>query len=184
MKLCSVQLLKQCTITQSEDSVFWISWVSQGLDSVTMCQPWLIILPWPWLFQISQKRHPVIINIVKVLHCHQTSFWFVKKAQAALLTNGSIRVSTELGCHFYEKFDSLSYIVKHWTRFRKLHGKRWRMVFTHKLLMYQKPYKWGQWMSEISDTKTSAYIPYKALSMWCCVYFVRTETFIILATSF
>ena len=111
MKLCSVQLLKQCTITQSEDSVFGISWVSQGLDSVTMCQPWLIILPWPWLFQISQKPHPVIINIVKVLHCHQTSFWFVKKAQAALLTNGSIRVSTELGCHFYEKFDSLTYCI-------------------------------------------------------------------------
>ena len=58
------------------------------------------------------------------------------------------------------------------------------MVFTYKLLMYQKPYKWGQWMSEISDTKTSAYIPYKALSMWCCVYFVRTETFIILAAFF
>ena len=111
MKLCSVQLLKQCTITQSEDSVFGISWVSQGLDSVTMCQPWLIILPWPWLFQISQKPHPVIINIVKVLHCHQTSFWFVKKAQAALLTNGNIRVSTELGCHFYEKFDSLTYCI-------------------------------------------------------------------------
>ena len=111
MKLCLVQLLKQCTITQSEDSVFGISWVSQGLDSVTMCQPWLIILPWPWLFQISQKHHPVIINIVKVLHCHQTSFWFVKKAQAALLTNGSIRVSTELGCHFYEKFDSLTYCI-------------------------------------------------------------------------
>ena len=111
MKLCLVQLLKQCTITQSEDSVFGISWVSQGLDSVTMCQPWLIILPWPWLFQISQKPHPVIINIVKVLHCHQTSFWFVKKAQAALLTNGSIRVSTELGCHFYEKFDSLTYCI-------------------------------------------------------------------------
>ena len=111
MKLCSVQLLKQCTITQSEDLVFGISWVSQGLDSVTMCQPWLIILPWPWLFQISQKPHPVIINIVKVLHCHQTSFWFVKKAQAALLTNGSIRVSTEHGCHFYDKFDSLTYCI-------------------------------------------------------------------------
>ena len=111
MKLCSVQLLKQCTITQSEDLVFGISWVSQGLDSVTMCQPWLIILPWPWLFQISQKPQPVIINIVKVLQCHQTSFWFVKKAQAALLTNGSIRVSTEHGCHFNEKFDSLTYCI-------------------------------------------------------------------------
>ena len=39
-------------------------------------------------------------------------------------------------------------------------------------------------MSEISDTKTSAYIPYKALSMCYCVYFVHTETFIILAAFF
>ena len=30
--------------------------------------------------------------------------------------------------------------------------------------------------------KTSVYIPYKALSMWYCVYYIHTDTFIILAT--
>ena len=36
----------------------------------------------------------------------------------------------EHGCHFYEKFDSLSYTVKHRTRFRILHGKCWHTVDT------------------------------------------------------
>jgi len=32
------------------------------------------------------------------------------------------------------------------------------------------------------DTKTTrTYIPYKALSMWYCIYYIHTETFIILA---
>ena len=189
--LCIV--LTICIITQSVDLVFVISWVSQCLDRVTVSQSWLITLSWSWLFQISQKPHPSIINIVKVLQCHQIStFWCVINSSACTIDEWKYKSiaekifhnSAKHGCHFYEKFDSLSYTVKHWTRFRKLHGKCWHTVFMHKLLMYQKPYKWGQWTSEISDTKTSAYIPYKALSMWCCVYFVHTETFIILATFF
>ena len=176
-----------CIITQSVDLVFVISWVSQGLDSVTMSQPWLIVLAWPWLYQISHKPHPIIINIVKVLQCHQIStFWCVINSSGCIIDKWKHKSMAEKifhnpaehGCHFYEKFDSLSYTVKHWTRFRILHGKCWHTVFTHKLLTYQKLYKWGQW------TKTSAYIPNKALSMWCCVYFVHTETFIILATFF
>ena len=33
----------------------------------------------------------------------------------------------------------------------------------------------------IEMTTTSAWIPYKALSMWYSVYYIHTETFIILA---
>ena len=180
-----------CITTQSVDLVFGISWVSRGLDRVTVSQSWLITLSWPWFFQISQKPHPIIINIVKVLQCHQIStFWCVINSSACTIDEWKYKSiaekifhnSAKHGCHFCEKFDSLSYTVKHRTRFRILHGKCWHTVFTHKLLRCQKSYKWGQWTSEIS--KKSAYIPCKALSMWYCVYFVHTETFIILAAFF
>ena len=107
-----------CIITQS---VFAISWVSQGLDSVTVSQPWLIALAWPWLFQISQKPHPIIINIVKVLQCHQIStFWCVINSSACTIDEWKYKSiaekifhnSAKHGCHFYEKCDSLSYTVK------------------------------------------------------------------------
>ena len=46
---------------------------------------------------------------------------------------------------------------------------------------HKKPDEWSQQSREISDTKTSVQIPYKALSMWYCVYYIHTETVIILA---
>ena len=108
-----------CVITQS---VFVISWVSQGLDSVTVSQPWLIALAWPWLYQISHKLHPIIINIVKVLQCHQIStFWCVINSSGCIIDKWKHKSMAEKifhnpaehGCHFYEKFHSLSYTVKH-----------------------------------------------------------------------
>ena len=127
-----------CIITQSVDLVFVISWVSRGLDSVTVSQPWLIALAWPWLYQISHKPHPIIINIVKVLQCHQIStFWCVINSSGCIIDKWKHKSMAEKifhnpaehGCHFYKKFDSLSYTVKHWTRFRILHGKCWHTVF-------------------------------------------------------
>ena len=115
-----------CIIIQSVELVFVISWVSQGLDSVTVSQPWLIALAWPWLYQISHKPHPIVINIVKVLQCHQISTfccvinssgciidkWKHKSMAAKIFHNPA-----DHGCHFYEKF-------------RILHGKCWRTVYT------------------------------------------------------
>ena len=56
--------------------------------------------------------------------------------------------------------------------YRILYGKCRRTVFSHELLTYQKSNEWAQRTSEISDTKTSAYIPYK-------VYFPRGIVFVI-----
>ena len=112
-----------CIITQS---VFVISWISQGLDSVTVSQPWLIALAWPWLYQISHKPHPIIINIVKVLQCHQIStFWCVINSSGCIIDKWKHKSMAEKifhnpadhGCHFYEKF-------------RILHGKCWHTVYT------------------------------------------------------
>ena len=99
---------------------FW-DILSKGLGSVTMSQSRLITLSWPWLFQISQKPHPIILNIVKVLQCHQIStFWCVINSSACTIDEWKyksiaekiVHNSAKRGCHFYEKFDSLSYTVK------------------------------------------------------------------------
>ena len=68
-------------------------------------------------------------------------------------------------------------------KYRILHEKCGRMVFTHKLLTYQKSNEWAQRTSEISNTKHSDCV-YKALSMWYCVYYIHTETLVIFACLF
>ena len=168
-----------CIITQSVDLVFVISWVSLGLDSVTVSQPWLIALAWPWLYQISHKPHPILINIVKVLQCHQIStFWCVINSSGCIIDKWKHKSMTEKIFHNPANMAVIS--MKNLEYFMESAG----IQFTHKLLTYQKSYKWGQWTSEISYTKASVYIPNKALSMWCCVYFTHTETFIILEAFF
>ena len=129
---------------------FW-DILSKGLGSVTMSQSRLITLSWAWLFQISQKPHPIIINIVKVLQCHQIStFWCVINSSACTIDEWKyksiaekiVHNSAKCGCHFYEKFDSLSYTVKiepDLEYFMESAGIRY---FTHKLLTYQKSYKY------------------------------------------
>ena len=57
-------------------------------------------------------------------------------------------------------FEEIRHTVKHWTRYRIVHGKCGCTVFTHELLTYQKSNEWAPRTSEVSDTKTrSAHIP-------------------------
>ena len=118
--LYSLSVSHYPTIYTSSRFGFW-DILSKGLGSVTMSQSRLITLSWPWLFQISQKPHPIIINIVKVLQCHQIStFWCVINSSACTIDEWKYKSiaekifhnSAKHGCHFYEKCDSLSYTVK------------------------------------------------------------------------
>ena len=51
---------KQCIIKQLLDLVLVISWIIKVLVSIII----LGLLPRPWLFQISQKHHPIIMFII------------------------------------------------------------------------------------------------------------------------
>ena len=58
-----------------------------------------------------------------------------------------------------------------------LHGKCWRTVLTHELLTYQRS---ERVRFLIQKQRVGKYIPYEALYMWYCVYYLYTETFTIL----